>query len=141
MTPGSGFCSSFKKELLQGLHHLDTDHIFMALYTDATPLDLNLTTSYVDQGEVSAPGYSQGGQQLLNPQVLGPVANTAYMTWDDAVWANSTIQARAALIYNQSSARRAVAILDFGSDQYSNQGDFIVKFPSPGVSTALVRVL
>lgn len=141
MTPGSGFCSSFKLELLRGLHHLDADQIFMALYTDAAPLDLNLTTAYLTEGEISAPGYSAGGRQLLNPQVLGPVANTGYVTWDDAVWPSSVIQARAGLIYNQSYRQAAIAIVDFGADQFSNQGDFIVKFPPPGVLTALVRVL
>lgn len=141
MTPGSGFCSSFKTQMLRGLHHLDTDQFFMALYTDAAPLDLNVTTAYITDGEISAPGYSAGGRQLLNPQVLGPVANTAYMTWADAVWVNATIQARAALIYNKSYQAASVAILDFGNDQYSNQGNFTVKFPPPGVSTALVRLL
>jgi hypothetical protein len=141
MTPGSGFCSSFKKQLLCGYHHFDVDQFFIALYTDSAPLDLNATTAYITTGEVSAPGYTAAGRQLLNPQVLGPVANTAYMTWSDAVWANSTIQARAALIYNKSYQSAAVAILDFGNDQYSNQGNFVVKFPPPGVNTALVRLL
>jgi hypothetical protein len=141
MTPGSGFCASFKKELLRGMHHLDMDQIFMALYTAAAPLDMNLTTSYLIEGEVAAPGYTAGGKQLLTPQVLGPLASTAYMTWDDAIWPGATIQARAALIYNNSYQQAAIAVLDFGSDQYSNQGNFIVKFPPPGVATALVRLL
>jgi hypothetical protein len=141
MTPGSGFCSSFKTQLLCGYHHLNTDQFFMALYTDSAPLDLNATTAYITDGEISASGYTAGGRQLLNPQVLGPVANTAYVTWNDAIWANASIQARAALIYNATYQAAAVAIIDFGNDQYSNQGNFIVKFPPPGVSTALVRLL
>jgi hypothetical protein len=140
MTPGSGFCSSFKLQLLCGYHHLDTDIFMMALYTDAAPLDLNVTTAYITSGEVSAPGYTVGGRQLTNPQMLGPTANTAFMTWDNATWPNSTIQARAALIYNKSYQQAAVAILDFVNDQYSNQGNFTVTFPPPGVSTALVRL-
>ena len=140
MTPGSGFCSSFKLELLRGLHHLDADHFFMALYTDDSPLDLNATTAYITDGEISAPGYAAGGVQLQNPQMLGPVNNTAYMTWNDAVWPNSSILARAGLIYNQSYRTAAVAILDFGSDRQSNSGNFIVKFPPPGVNNALVRL-
>jgi hypothetical protein len=141
MTPGSGFCSSFKKQLLRGFHHFDVDQFFMALYTDAAPLDLNVTTSYITDGEISGPGYSAGGRQLLNAQVLGPTANMAYVTWNDAVWSNASLTARAALIYNKSYQSAAVAILDFGSDQISNSGDFVVKFPPPGPSTALMRVL
>jgi hypothetical protein len=139
MTSGSGFCSSFKTQLLRGFHHLDADQFFIALYS--APLDLNATTAYITDGEISGPGYTAGGQQLMSPQVLGPVANTAYMTWSDAVWPNSTLQARAALIYNKTYQSASVAILDFGNDYYSNQGNFRVKFPPPGVTTALVRLL
>lgn len=140
MTPGSGFCSSFKRALLCGAHAFDSDTFFIALYTDAAPLDLNATTAYITEGEVVATGYTAGGQPLTQAQVMGPEANCAFMTWADACWSNSTIQARAALIYNQSYEQAAVAIIDFVNDQYSNTGDFIVKFPPPGVGTALVRL-
>ena len=82
-----------------------------------------------------------GGQLLLNPQVLGPVARVAYATFDDPVWPGSTLTARGALIYNRSAQQRAVAVLDFVEDQFSNQGDFRVKLPPPGVTTALIRLL
>lgn len=136
----AGFCSSFKAELLAGLHNLAADQIFMALYTGDAPLDLDLTTSYLTDGEVSGPGYTAGGKQLTNPQLLGPVARTAYVTFDDCIWPASTLTARCALIYNQTKAQRAVAILNFGTDQNSNQGNFRVKFPAPGPGTALVRL-
>jgi hypothetical protein len=140
MIAGSGLCSSFKVELLQGMHNLLVDAIFMALYDDTAPLSVDTTTAYVTEGEITGPGYTAGGQRLVNAQILGPVARTAYVTWDDPIW-SGTLTARAALIYNQSVGQRAVAVLDFLTDQNSNQGTFRVQFPPVGPSTALIRLL
>ena len=137
---GSGLCSSFKVELLQGIHNFAADTFMMALYGDAATLSLDMTTTYVTDGEISGLGYQAGGMALKNPEVLGPMARTAYVTWDDPTWTNSTLQARGALIYNASKGQRAVAILDFLTDRYSNTGNFRVKFPPPGPGTALIRI-
>jgi hypothetical protein len=141
MINGSGLCSSFKLELLEGIHHFDTDLFYLALYSAGAPLSLDTTTGYITDGEIAGPGYVAGGQLLLNPQILGPVARTVYATFDDPIWLDSTLQARGALIYNQSQGNRAVAVLDFLQEQFSNSGIFRVQFPPPGPSTALIRLL
>jgi hypothetical protein len=141
MISGSGFCSSFKKQMFQGLHHLSSDQLFLALYTADAPLDLDATTAYITTDEVAGTGYTAGGQQLSGAELLGPVAYTAYLTFNDAIWPASTITARGGLIYNRSYQQAAIAILDFGSDRYSNAGNFRVKFPPPGPGTALMRLL
>jgi hypothetical protein len=135
-----GTCSSFKLELLEGIHNFLSDQFFMALYTSGANLSVG-TTAYVTDGETAGVGYVAGGQVMLNPQVLGPAALTAYVTWDDPVWLLSTLVARGALIYNQTKQQRAVAVLDFVTDQASNTGPFHVKLPPPGASTALIRLL
>ena len=135
-----GTSSSFKLELLEGIHNFLVDQFFMALYTSGANLSVG-TTAYVTEGETVGPGYVAGGQVMRNPQVLGPVALTAYVTWDDPVWPLSTLIARGALIYNQTKQQRAVAVLDFVTDQASNSGEFHVKLPPPGASTALIRIL
>lgn len=140
MISGSTPCSSFKQELLLGLHDLQVDQFFLALYDATAPLDAT-TTVYTTTGEITGIGYTAGGQLLVNPQVLlDPSTRVAYATFDDAVWNNSSIVARAGLIYNQSAGQRAVAVLDFGIDRVSNQGPFQVQFPPPGPSTALIRI-
>ena len=140
MISGSAVCSSFKAQLLCGHQRFDQDQFFIALYQAAAPLDPDGTTAYITDGEVAAAGYTAGGQLLANPQILGPVSRIAYVTFDDAIWPASAITARGALIYNQSYQHSAVAILDFGRDQTSNQGNFRVKFPPPGPLTSLIRI-
>lgn len=140
MIQGSVVCSSFKLELLVGIHNFVAGQFFIALYTVAAPLDSN-TTNYVTDSEVAGVGYTPGGQLLLHPQVLlDEASRVAYVTFDNPVWNDSVIVARGALIYNQPAQQRAVAVLDFGSDQTSNHGPFAVQFPPVGPSTALIRI-
>jgi hypothetical protein len=139
MISGSAICSSFKLELLKKMHDLLTDQIMIALYSADAPLSAD-TTAYITTSEISGSGYTAGGQRLTNPQVLGPVGGAAYATFNDAVWPNSTLTARGALIYNQTAQQRAIAVIDFTADQSSNIGNFIVKFPPPGPATALIHL-
>jgi hypothetical protein len=140
MIQGSVVCSSFKKELLLGMHDFSTNLFRIALYTAEAILDSN-TVGYVTFGEATGLGYIQGGQDLLNAQVLlDPAARVAIVTFDDAIWLDSVISAKGALIYNQSSAQRAVAVIDFGVTRESNHGPFRVQFPPPGPNTALIRI-
>jgi hypothetical protein len=139
MISGPKICTVFKRDLLRGCHAFDRDQFALALYTASAPLDPDETASYSSQGEVVAPGYTAGGQLLQHPQLLS-MGGICFVTFDDPVWEGSTIVARAALVYNYSAQNRAVAILDFGSDQRSNQGSFHVQFPPPGPTTALIRI-
>jgi hypothetical protein len=140
MISGTFVCSTFKRELLEGLHNFQTNQFRIALYDAMATLDA-ATVSYVTEGEVIGLGYVAGGQDLLNPQVmLNPAARVAYVTFDDATWEDSVITARAALIYNQSAGQRAVAVLDFGTDRVSNHGPFTVQFPPASPATALIRI-
>jgi hypothetical protein len=137
---GSKICTAFKRDLLLGLHAFGWDRFALALYTAQAQLDPNETASYSPRGEVAAPGYAAGGQLLLHPQIL-MTGGICFVTFDDPVWPDSTIVARAALVYNCSRDNRAVAVLDFGSDQRSNRGSFHVQFPPPGPTTALIRIV
>jgi hypothetical protein len=130
---------SFKRELLEGIHHLLTDVIWMALYTSAANIGPG-TPAYVTDGEVSGVGYMAGGQPLLRPQVFGPEAGIAFVTWDDVVWPGATLTARGALLYNQTQAKRSVAVLDFVFDRAIAGGDFRVQLPPAGALTALIRI-
>jgi hypothetical protein len=140
MMSGPKICTQFKQGLLRGQHAFDRDQFALALYTASAPLDPDLTAAYTPVGEVVAPGYAAGGQRLLHPQILS-MGQVCYVSFDDPVWFASSIRARRALLYNLSQQNLAVAILDFGSDQVSNQGSFHVQFPPPGPTTALLRIL
>lgn len=133
--------NSFRSEMLQGIHDLDTDTLKMALYTSVADL-YPTTTAYTATGEVVASGYSAGGVVLTGVTITtGPATTTqpapVYVTFNNPVF-NATITARGALIYNSTKANRSVAILDFGADKTSTT-TFTVQLPAATPTTALLR--
>lgn len=135
-------CTSFKVELLQGLHNFTTttgDVFKIALYTSAADLNAS-TTVYSTTNEVVATGYTAGGNVLTN---VTPVfsGTTAYIDFNDTQWTISTITARGALIYNSTDGNRAVAVLDFGADKSSVTGNFNIVFPAADAANAIVRIV
>ena len=131
--------SSFKPEVLGGIHDLDTDAIYIALYVSTATLSA-ATTAYAATDEVAtAGGYTAGGILLTTP-VISLDGTTGICDFADATWPAATITARGALIYNSTKANRAIAVLDFGSDKTSTAGDFTVIMPAAAAATALVRI-
>jgi hypothetical protein len=132
-------CSSFKPELLGGIHDLDTDIIKIALYTSSATLGA-ATTAYTTSNEVADGGaYLAGGIQLTSP-VISLDGTTGICDFADATWPAATITARGALIYNSSKANRAISVLDFGADKTSTAGAFTVFMPVAAAATAAVRI-
>lgn len=136
MALAQGLCSSFKQESWLGVHDLDTDVLKMALYTSAASLGAG-TTVYTATGEVTGTNYLVGGNTLTNVQVLLS-GTTAYVAFDNPVWAGVSFVCRGALIYNTSKANRAIAVLDFGADKTAGP-NFTVELPTPSATTALIR--
>jgi hypothetical protein len=131
------------------------DTFKLALYTSSASIDAN-TTAYSASNEVSSSGtnYTAGGGTLVN---LGVVTSTntastgvGFTDFSDLTFANATITARGALIYNTTPSANsnanttltnaAVAVLDFGSDKTSTDGDFTIIFPSATNTTAIIRI-
>jgi len=140
-------CTSFKVDLLNGIHAFGTtvaragttaDTMYMALYTSSATLDAT-TTAYTATNEVSGTGYVAGGQALTT---VAPTSSgtTAYLDFNDETWTSSTITARGALIYNSTQSNKSVAVLDFGADKTSTAGDFTVVFPTADASNAIIRI-
>jgi len=139
-------CTSFKQELLTATHNFTAstgDTFNLALYTSAANLDAS-TTDYTTTSEVTGTGYSAGGASLTNvtPTSTG---TTAFTDFADLTFANSTITARGALIYNTTAGSgtgttNSVLVLDFGSDQSSSSGDFTIIFPTADATNAIIRI-
>ena len=134
-------CTSFKVELLTGTHNFTAttgDSFKIALYTSSATLGAT-TTAYSSTNEVSGTGYTAGGAALteVTPTSSG---TTAYVDFGDATWSSATITARGALIYNSTDSNKAVAVLDFGADKTSTNGDFTVQFPTADSSSAIIRI-
>ena len=139
---GNYMCTSFKKELLEGLHDFRTssNHTFkLALYDNNASFDAT-TTAYTTTNEISATGYTAGGSALTK-QDPTTSSTTAYVDFGDLTFSNATRIARGALIYNDSAANNnAVVVLDFGGDKASTNGDFTIVFPSANASDAIIRI-
>lgn len=133
-----GMCSSFKQESWQGIHNLPVDTLKLALYTASADLS-QATTAYSvsTPGQASGTGYVAGGVTLTNVQVLLS-GTTAYVTFDNPVWANASFTCRGGLIYNETKANRAIAVLDFGADKTAS-GTFTIQMPAASATTALLR--
>jgi hypothetical protein len=139
--------TSFKVEILDGVHAFGTsviraattaDVYKIALYTSSATLDAT-TTAYTTTNEVVGTGYTAGGNTLTN---VAPTSSgtTAFLDFADTTWATATITARGAMIYNSTQGNKAVAILDFGSDKTSTAGAFTIIFPTADASNAIVRI-
>lgn len=144
MAISQAMCTSFKKELLTGTHDFTAstgDTFKIALYTSSTTLDADTTTYTTPTNEVVGTGYTAGGKTLTN---VTPTSSgtTAYTDFDpDVTWNSSTITANGALIYNDTEAgKNSVAVLAFGQDYSSSNGDFIVSFPTAAAGTAIIRL-
>jgi hypothetical protein len=138
MAISQALCTSFKSELLGGTHDLDTDVIKIALFTSSATLDAT-TTAYSTTNEVSGTGYIAGGN-TLGSATISTSGTTAFIDFADSTWSSATITANGALIYNSSKANRAIAVLAFGGDKTSTNGDFTIQFPTADASNAIIRI-
>ena len=129
--------TSFKAEILQGIHD-SADTYKMALYTSAATLGAT-TTAYSATNEVVGTGYTIGGTTLSGFNVTTS-GTTAILDFNDPSWANATITARGALIYNSSKSNKAVYVLDFDSDITSTNGTFAITLPTPDAANGLIRL-
>lgn len=141
MPISTAMCTSFKSELMSALHDFDNpggNTFKIALYTSSATLGAS-TTAYSSSNEVTGTGYSAGGQALtsVSPTTSG---TTAYVDFADVTWANSTITANGALIYNSNSSNASVITLAFGSDKSTSNGDFKIIFPTANATDAIIRI-
>ena len=136
---GNWACNTFKTGMMNGTFNFTSGSFKIALYTNAATLDAT-TTAYTSTGEVVASGYTAGGLALTIAQVptVGNSGNTAYISFDNAVW-TSSLTARGALIYQTTTGNPAVCVLDFGADKTSS-ATFTVQFPDPSNTSAIIRI-
>lgn len=131
--------TSFKREILQGVHNLDTDTFKIALYTTNANISAS-TPIYTSTGESTGAGYTAGGQTLTN---LGVTASgtVAYASWNNVTWTGLVTQCAGALIYNASKSNKSVAVLNFGGTYTTSASvPFVVTFPNNSSSTAIIII-
>lgn len=145
MPISQAMCTSFKQEILQGIHVFtgaSPDTFKIALYSSAANIGA-ATTAYTTSGEVAASGtYAAGGGTLTGTTLTTPVTpgTTVVIDFADISFTGATITARGAMIYNSTKANRSVAVLDFGSDKIVTGGTFTIQFPTPDATSGILRL-
>lgn len=143
-------CTSFKVDLLNGLHAFGTsvvragttaDSFKAALYLSSATVNAS-TTTYSSTGEVTGTGYSAGGIAVTNATAPTSSGTTAYWT-PSASLAYTTVTigpTDAVLIYNDTSATdKAVAVYTF-SAQTVTAGTLTLTMPTNDATTGLLRI-
>ena len=133
----STLTTSFKKELLEGVHNFKNsggDTFKLALYTSSATLGAFTTT-----GQASGTNYTSGGSNLtrVDPTSSG---TTGFTDFADLTFGTATVTARGCMIYNSTDSNASVATIDFGGDKTSTAGDFTIVFPAAAASTAIIRI-
>jgi hypothetical protein len=135
-----GMATSFKVQLLNGQQNFSANTFKLALYTSSATINDN-TTAYSSSNEVPSTGnYSAGGNTLSVSVTPTNSGNVAFISFSNSSWANATITAAGALIYNANLANAAVCVLSFGGDKTSTNGTFAVNFPTADASNAIIRL-
>jgi len=140
----TAMCSSFKQELLGGVHDLDTHTLKIALikaspsgtYGAATTNYSNVTGN---SDEASGTNYTAGGQNL-DGATIALSGTTAFLDFTDEVFSTVTTSADGCIIYNSSASNKAIAVFDFGGTVSATAGDFTIQFPTANASNAIIRI-
>jgi len=151
--------TSFKSELMLAVHDFrptgqtGASTFKLALYTSSATIDAN-ATAYTATGETTGTNYTAGGAALTNLGVTAvntsSSAGTGYTNFSNLTFANVTLTARGALIYNSTPkansnanttlTNTSVAVLDFGADTTATNGNFTIVFPTASNTTAIIRI-
>jgi hypothetical protein len=143
-------CTSFKGEILSGIHALGTtvtragtgaDTLKAALYLASASIGAG-TTAYSVTGEVTGTGYSAGGVIVTNATAPTTSGTTGYWT-PSASLTYTTVTLTTAfdcvLIYNSTQSNKAISAHTFGS-QTVTAGTFTLTMPTNDATNALIRV-
>jgi len=143
-------CTSFKGEILSGIHALGTtvtragtgaDTLKAALYLASASIGAG-TTAYSVTGEVSGAGYSAGGVTVTNATAPTTSGTTGYWT-PSASLTYTTVTLTTAfdcvLIYNSTQSNKAISAHTFGS-QTVTAGTFTLTMPTSDATNALIRI-
>ena len=150
MANTQAMCTSFKSEILSGIHALGTtviragtgaDTIKAALYLASATVNA-ATTAYSVTGEVSGAGYSAGGVTATNATAPTSSGTTAYWT-PSASFTYTTVTLTTSfdcvLVYNSTQSNKAISAHTFGA-QTITAGTFVLSMPTNDASNALIRI-
>jgi hypothetical protein len=141
---GQAIMQAFGSGSSGGAPNIDylSDTIKVSLHTSSyTPAqDTHVFRSDLTNEVANGNGYTTGGATLAN-KTLGYTAGTNVIKFDadDVAWADSTITARYAVIYDDTPATDAtkplLGYVDFGADVSSVAAAFTITWAAAGILT------
>lgn len=142
-------CTSFKVDILNGIHAFGTtvvragtgaDSYKAALYLATATVNAS-TTAYSSTNEVTGAGYTAGGVAVTNGTAPTSSGTTAYWTPSASiVYTTVTVgPTDCVLIYNDTQSDKAVAVYTFSS-QTVTAGTLTLTMPTNDASNALLRI-
>lgn len=150
MANTQAICTSFKGEILSGIHALGTTVVRAGTTVDTIKAALYLasgsqgaaTTAYSATNEVSGTGYSAGGVTVTNATAPTTSGTTAIWTPSASI-VYTTVTLTTAFdcvtIYNSTQSNKAISVHTFGS-QTITAGTFTLTMPTNDASNALIRI-
>jgi hypothetical protein len=151
MANSQALTTSFKQDLLNGLHAFGTSVIRGATTKDAFKGALYVatgsqgaaTTAYSSTNEVSGTGYTATGTAVTNATAPTTSGTTAFWTPSASlVWTTVTLSTSfdCLTIYNDTSAgKNAVGVFTFGATTIT-AGNFTLAMPTNDSTNALIRL-
>jgi len=150
MANTQAICTSFKTELLNGIHAFGTTVVRGATTKDSFKAALFLasatknstTTVYDTTGEVTGTGYTAGGIAVTNGNAPSATGTTAFWTPSASLVFSAvtlTTAFDAVLLYNSTQGDKAVSVHTFGA-QTITAGTFTLTMPTNDSSNALIRI-
>jgi hypothetical protein len=150
MANSPAICTSFKVQLLNGIHALGTSVVRAGTTKDTIKAALFLAsasrgagdTVYNTTGEVSGTNYTAGGVAVTNGTEPTNTGTTAHWTPSASiVYTTVTLSTAfdAVLLYNSTQGDKAIAVYTFGS-QTITAGTFTLTMPTNDGTTGLLRL-
>jgi uncharacterized protein YfiM (DUF2279 family) len=146
----AGLCTSFKGEILSGIHALGVTVVRGATTVDSLKAALYLasatisaaTTAYSATNEVSGTGYTAGGIAVTNATAPSTSGTTAFWTPSASlVYTTVTLTTSfdCVLIYNSTQSNKAISVHTFGATTVT-AGTFTLTMPTNDSTNGLIRV-
>lgn len=151
MANSQAMCTSFKADILNGLHAFGASVIRAATTKDSFKAALYLTTgsvgaattAYSATNEVSGTNYTAGGVAVTTATAPSTSGTSAIFTPSASiVYTNVTLATAfdAVLLYNDTAAgKNAVSVHTFGA-QTITAGTLTLTMPTNAVGTALIQI-
>ncbi len=144
---GQAIMQAFGSGVAGGAPNVDylSDTIKVALFTSAHAPDQDADI-YFDAAHgmtqvANGNGYTTGGATLANKSLAYDTGtNIIKFDADDVTWANATITARYAIIYDDTPAsnKPMLGFVDFGADVSSTADAFKIQWDTAGVLTVTI---